>query len=111
MHPNNSNQQLSITMYIADEDPNTSLLIRKITMQRRCYYFQVYTQYQIEVDSSVNIYELNFLNLMKLNLTKLKLTNLTKLQDSIGGTLVASCEGCCSLRGSCTGEGAAEEAP
>ena len=39
---------------------------------------------------------------------KLKLTNLTELQDSIGGAVVASCEGCCSLRGSCTGKGAAE---
>jgi hypothetical protein len=33
---------------------------------------------------------------------KLKLTNLTELQDSIGGAVVASCEG------SCMGKGAAE---
>lgn len=52
---NNSNRQLSITMYIVDEDPNTVLLIQKIDMQSRCYYFQVYTQYQIEVGSSVNM--------------------------------------------------------
>ena len=36
---------------------------------------------------------------------KLKLSNLRELQDSIGGTVVASCEGYCSLRGSCTREG------